>query len=301
MNLSYYFLYPIAYFIGLLPYKVQFLIADIIRFLLHKVVRYRLSVVRENLSNAFPEKSEAELLVIERGFYSHLSDVFLETMSMASVTTAEIGRRMRYTNIEQIEQLTAGQSWIAAMAHYGSWEYTINYGLQSRHDAVLAVYRPLSDKGVDKYYRQTRQRFGVVPVPMGDITRELIRRTRAGESVAVALIADQTPPRFDSKEWFTFLNQDTQFFMGMEKLALRMHMPVAFLSIDKVKRGYYTAQFELIYDGQEPLEANELTKRYAQRLEQMIRRRPELWMWSHRRWKHHPSDSNAQQTESNDE
>lgn len=293
MNISYYFLYPLAYIIGLLPYKVQFLIADIIRFILHDVVRYRLKVVRENLRNAFPEKSDVELRVIEKGFYNHLSDVFLETMSMASVTCQEIGRRMRYMNLDEIERYTQGRSWIAAMAHYGSWEYTINYGLQTKHDAVLAVYRPLRDKGIDRYYSQTRKRFGVTPVPMQDVTRELIRRARAGSHVAVALIADQTPPRFDSKEWFTFLSQDTQFFMGMEKIALKMGMPVAFLHIDKVRRGYYEARFEVIYDGVEQLAPNELTKRYAAKLEQMIRQRPELWMWSHRRWKHHPGTDSA--------
>lgn len=274
--------------IGLLPYKIQFLVADVVRFILHKLVRYRVSVVRENLKNAFPEKTEQQLRLVEKMFYNHLSDVFLETLSMASVSRKQIALRMEYTNIDQVEGQTQGRSWIGALAHYGSWEYTINFALRTKHDAVLAVYRPLADKGVDKYYTKTRSRFGVTPVPMNDITRELIKRRQAGSNVVVALIADQTPPRADSKEWMTFLNQDTQFFMGMEKMALRMGMPVYFMNLDKVRRGYYKASFELIYDGQEAVEPNEITRRYAARLEQMIRRRPELWMWSHRRWKHHP-------------
>lgn len=274
--------------IGLLPYKIQFLVADVVRFILHKLVRYRVSVVRENLKNAFPEKTEQQLRLVEKMFYNHLSDVFLETLSMASVSRKQIALRMEYTNIDQVEGQTQGRSWIGALAHYGSWEYTINFAMRTKHDAVLAVYRPLADKGVDKYYTKTRSRFGVTPVPMNDITRELIKRRQAGSNVVVALIADQTPPRADSKEWMTFLNQDTQFFMGMEKMALRMGMPVYFMNLDKVRRGYYKASFELIYDGQEAVEPNEITRRYAARLEQMIRRRPELWMWSHRRWKHHP-------------
>lgn len=288
MTFTFYVLYPVAVLIGLLPYKIQFLVADVVRFILHKLVRYRVSVVRENLKNAFPEKTEQQLRLVEKMFYNHLSDVFLETLSMASVSRKQIALRMEYTNIDQVEGQTQGRSWIGALAHYGSWEYTINFALRTKHDAVLAVYRPLADKGVDKYYTKTRSRFGVTPVPMNDITRELIKRRQAGSNVVVALIADQTPPRADSKEWMTFLNQDTQFFMGMEKMALRMGMPVYFMNLDKVRRGYYKASFELIYDGQEAVEPNEITRRYAARLEQMIRRRPELWMWSHRRWKHHP-------------
>lgn len=288
MNFTFYVLYPVAWLIGLLPYKLQFLVADVVRFILHKLVRYRVSVVRQNLANAFPEKSEQERQHIEKMFYNHLSDVFLETLSMASVSSRQIARRMEYLNLDQVEQQTAGRSWIGALAHYGSWEYTINFAMRTNHDAVLAVYRPLADKGVDKYYAKVRSRFGVTPVPMNEITRELIQRRRAGSNVVVALIADQTPPPTDSKEWMRFLNQDTQFFMGMEKMALRMGMPVYFMNLDKVKRGYYKASFEMIYDGEEAVEPNEITRRYARRLEQMIRRRPELWMWSHRRWKHHP-------------
>lgn len=295
MTFTFYVLYPFALLIGILPYKLQFLVADVVRFILHNVVRYRVSVVRENLANAFPEKSEQERRIIEKMFYNHLSDVFLETLSMASVSRKQIALRMEYSNIDQVEKETEGRSWIGALAHYGSWEYTINFAMRTKHDAVLAVYRPLADKGVDKYYTKTRSRFGVTPVPMNEITRELIRRRKAGSNVVVALIADQTPPRADSKEWMTFLSQDTQFFMGMEKMALRMGMPVYFMNLDKLKRGYYKASFEMIYDGKEEVAPNVITRRYAERLEQMIRRRPELWMWSHRRWKHHPSHNQPQQ------
>lgn len=287
--MEYYIIYPLAYLIGLLPYKIQFLVADIIRFLLHRVFRYRLSVVRTNLKNSFPEKSDKELREIEKRFYNHLSDVFLETISMASVSKKKIAERMKYINLEEVEEQTKGQNWICAMAHYGSWEYTINFAIQTKHDEVLAVYRPLANKGFDKYFNKTRSRFGTRPVPMNNIVREILECKKNNKAVAVALIADQTPPKNDSHEWFKFMNQDTQFFMGMEKMALKLKMPIYFLDINKLKRGYYQAKFELIYDGQQDVKPYEITKRYAHRLETMIRRRPELWMWSHRRWKHHPS------------
>lgn len=283
---TYYLVYPLAYLIGLLPYKCQFLIADMMRFFLYKVVRYRLGVVRNNLRNSFPEKSDEELRQIESRFYKHLSDVFIESMSIASVGRDEIMRRMHYTNAEQIEQQTEGRSWICAMAHYGSWEYTTNYSLFSHHDDVLAVYRPLRDPSFDRYYQKVRSRFGVTPVAMKDIVREMLRRKKTGSHVSVALIADQTPPWFEIQNWTMFLGRWTPFFMGMEKMALKFGMPIAFLDVTKVHRGYYQGTFELIYDGIEQLPEGEITRRYAQRLEQMIRRRPELWMWSHKRWKH---------------
>lgn len=284
--MSYYIIYPISYLIGLLPYKVQFLFADIIRWLLHRVVKYRLGVVRDNLLLSFPEKSQAELRDIEDRFYKHLSDVFLESMSIASVSRDSIMRRMHYTNSDEMENLTQGRSWICAMAHYGSWEYTTNYSLFTHHDDVLAVYRPLRDPGFDRFYRKVRSRFGVKPVAMKDIVREMLHRQKSGSYVSVALIADQTPPGREIQNWTNFLGRMTPFFMGMEKMALKFRMPIAFLNVTKTARGYYEGHFEIIYDGNEQLPEGEITRRYAMHLEQMIRRRPELWMWSHKRWKH---------------
>ncbi|WP_274958099.1 lysophospholipid acyltransferase family protein [Millionella massiliensis] len=284
--LTYYVIYPIAWCLGKLPYKMQFLFADLIRWVLYYVVRYRREVVRTNLRNSFPEKSPEERLRIEKNFYKHLADVVIETLSLASVSEKQIRARMRYLNMDDLMRWTGGRSWISAMAHYGSWEYTTNFDLYKTHDNALAVYRPLSNRGADRLYHRIRSRFGVIPVPMHDVGREMIRYTRAGKHVTLALIADQTPAWPEIQNWTLFLGRWTPFFIGTEKLALKFHMPVVFLDVRKVRRGYYEARFDLIYDGNESVAEGEITRRYAERLEQMIRRRPELWMWSHRRWKH---------------
>lgn len=284
--LTYYLLYPLAWCLGKLPYKVQFLFSDLVRWVLYGVVRYRREVVRTNLRNSFPEKSEQERKQIERAFYKHLADVFIETLSLASVSEHQIRQRMKYLNMDDLMRWTGGRSWISAMAHYGSWEYTTNFDLYKTHDNALAVYRPLTNKGADRFYHRIRSRFGVIPIAMHDVGREMMRRKRENSHVTLALIADQTPGWPEIQNWTLFLGQWTPFFMGMEKLALKFHMPVVFLDVHKVRRGYYEARFDLIYDGDEAVDEGEITRRYAERLEQMIRTRPELWMWSHRRWKH---------------
>ncbi|MDE6500219.1 MAG: lysophospholipid acyltransferase family protein [Rikenella sp.] len=283
---SYYLIYPLAWALGRLPYKVQFLFSDLVRWVLYRVVRYRRGVVRENLRASFPEKSDAERREIEQAFYKHLADVFIETLSLASVSEGQVRRRMRYLNLDELMRWTGGRSWISAMAHYGSWEYTTNFALHRTHDETLAVYRPLSDRGADRFYRRIRSRFGVRPVPMHDVGREMVRSFREGRHTTFALIADQTPPWPEIQNWTLFLGRWTPFFTGMEKLAMKFHLPVVFLDVRKVRRGYYEARFDLLYDGDEAVSEGEITRRYAERLERMIRTRPELWMWSHRRWKH---------------
>ena len=274
---------------GLLPYWFLYgVLVRVIYFLVYKLAGYRTKVVRENLRNAFPEKTQEEHRRIEREFYKHLSELFIDTIDMTSISRKQISRRFRYLNVEEQEARTAGQSWICAMAHYGSWEYTINYPLFTGH-RVGAVYHYLHSQVFDRFYRHVRSRFGADPIAVANVAREVLVSRKPGEPpLALALIADQTPKAHTIDHWFEFLNQPTAFFMGTGKIAQKFHLPVYFLNVQKIKRGYYTAEFELLYDGQGDLDEYQIMELYVRRLERMIRQRPELWLWSHRRWKHKP-------------
>lgn len=291
-RMIYYLVFPFFYLIGVMPESFKRGLARFLYWVLYTVAHYRVGVVRDNLLRSFPEKSDAQRLEIERKFYRHLADVFLETILMATMSAKKISEKIDFINKEQIEKYTKGRSWIAAMAHYGSWEYTTSWGLYSQHDKVLAVYRPLASKSFDKLFRRSRSRFGVEPVAMEHVARELVSHRSKGENITLALIADQNPPPVPAQNWVDFLGQETLFFGGTEKLARKFSMPVAFMHIDKFEQGHYKAWFEIIYDGDQELPPGEITRRYVAKLEAMIREKPELWMWSHRRWKHTPPSKN---------
>ena len=149
---------------------------------------------------------------------------------------------------------------------------------------LLPVYHPLASAWADKLFLNMRKRFGAEPVSMKMIGRKLI--DKKDEKIILALIADQTPPRFEKTKWVTFLNQDTMFFGGIETISRKYKMPIYFFDIDSTKRGYYKGKFVLLHDGKEDLDQHEITQRYIDYLECKIRNKPEFWMWSHKRWKH---------------
>lgn len=275
---------------GWLPYWFLYgMLVPFLYFLLYKIVGYRVNVVRENLRNAFPEKSEEERHTIERKFYMHLSELFVDTIDITSISKKQACKRFRYLNTPEQEERMKDTSWICAMAHYGSWEYTFSYPLFTNH-RVKAVYHYLHNPVFDRFYHRIRSRFGADPVETKDVIREVIKSRQPGSPpIAIALIADQTPKAYTIDHWFEFLNQPTAFFMGTGKIARKFKMPIYFMNVKKLKRGYYTAKFEKIYDGETPLEEHEIVELYVRRLERKIRERPELWLWSHRRWKHKPS------------
>ena len=182
-----------------------------------------------------------------------------------------------------------GRDWIALSAHYGCWEYSSYWGLYERSQMLVAVYHPLRSVVMEELYQRLRNSDCAMTVPMKDCLRFYLRNRERGvdgKNLVMGLIADQNPPKRPDSHWFRFLNQDTIFFDGGEKLALRCGLPVYFVRMRRVRRGRYEMSFEQIYDGEEQVPAYEITERYVRRLEAMIREQPELWMWSHRRWKH---------------
>lgn len=275
---------------AMLPYWFKYYVVENLFFcLLYYVLRYRRQVVWDNLRNSFPEKSERELWIIRRRFYRTLAEIFVDTVDLAHKSTARAREMLVIADCEEQARRVHGHDWIAMLAHFGCWEYCSYWGLFEPSQMVVAVYHPLRSPVMECLYQRLRNSSYATTVAMHDCVRFYLRHRATGiegKNMVLGLIADQNPPRRPNSHWFRFLNQDTIFFDGGEKLARRFRLPVYFVRMDRLQRGRYRMSFELLYDGAEEVSENEITERYVRALEQMIRERPELWMWSHRRWKH---------------
>ena len=282
-------LWALARLLAVMPYWVKYyLLENFIFVLLYYVLRYRRTVVMTNLRNSFPEKSETERAVICRKFYRTLAEIVIDTINMAHMTPEKAKSVISVANLGEHVAATHGRDWIALMAHYGCWEYGSYWGLYEPSQMLVAVYHQLRSKLAEAFYRRLRNHQNSMTVAMNDCLRFYMRHRETGidgKTMVMGLIADQNPPLRPDSHWFRFLNQDTIFFDGGERLALRCRMPVFFVWMKRIKRGRYELSFEQIYDGVETVAPNEITGRYVRKLEQMIRQQPELWIWSHRRWK----------------
>ncbi|MDR1671121.1 MAG: lysophospholipid acyltransferase family protein [Alistipes sp.] len=299
VRLGYRAVYGACWLFGLLPHWVLYHpVADVVYFLLYRVVRYRVKVVRENLAASFPERSEAELRGIERRFFRNLAEYFIDAIDIASITPRGRIRRCPWPDANRAELVsqTAGRNWVALLSHYGSWEMLSAFGLYRDASAMVSAYRPLKNRVFDLYYIKVRN---VPPrvnsVPSSETLRFLSAHRDGidGSSLSVALIADQIPPIDAQSRWVKFLNHPTVFFHGGEKIARKFAMPVYYMRVRKVGRGMWEQTFDLIWDGVSPTSDYDITGAYARLLEEDIRRTPELWLWSHRRWKWGPQGDDA--------
>ncbi|MDE6217942.1 MAG: lysophospholipid acyltransferase family protein [Muribaculaceae bacterium] len=286
-RLTYIIFYSMMRTLALLPLRVLYLLAEVLAFLAHDVVCYRRRVVAENLSSSFPEKGEAEIASLSKGFYRWLADYFVETAKLSGMSREEILRRMTFEGIGEInDEFAAGRSVILYLGHYCNWEWISSLPLHFPKDVESCqIYHALENEGADKAFLKLRGRFGSRNVRMEDTFRVLYTLHREGKRSVTGFIADQAPGIDNIHLWIDFLNHDTPVFTGGERMARKLHASAFYCDVSRPRRGYYHCRMIKLADDSSSLEEFDLTRRYFAHLEETIRRQPEFWLWSHRRWK----------------
>ncbi len=282
--LAYYLALPFLYGIAWLPLPLLYLLSDSVFVLLYHVVRYRRVVVGMNLRNSFPAKSPAELARIERDFYRFFCDLVLETLKTLTISSARVKEMVRTEGEEVLHKYAERkQSILLVMGHWGNWELGGARFSQIGLHQLFVIYHPLRNTHFDRLMYHMRTRLGNKLYAMEETTKGMIRDRH--QLTATAFIADQTPPP-ERAFWTTFLHQDTPVFLGTEKIARKLGYPVVYVGIDRPQRGQYVMRFEDLVPDPRATAEGEVTLAHTRRLEQDISRRPHLWLWTHRRWKH---------------
>jgi Kdo2-lipid IVA lauroyltransferase/acyltransferase len=283
---GYYLFYGINWIFTLLPLPVLYIFSDFLYLVLYYVVSYRRNVVATNLKNSFPEKTDKELKVIEKKFYRHLSDLLIETFKSTHMTIANQKKRFTYSNLEIIDKLREEKrDIIAVLGHYNNWEWPTLLPYYLKYKTII-IYKPLQNKFFNSFINNHRSEHGIVLTPTSQVIREIINYRKNDINTVSVFISDQIPSKGDIKYWTTFLNQETAVFTGAGKIASKYDMAVVFFNVQKIKRGYYNLYIELLFDHTAGLSEEVITEKHVRRLEEIIKEKPENWIWSHRRWKH---------------
>lgn len=286
----YYLLYALLYPISLLPFRVLYALSDGLYFLIYHVVAYRKAVTKDNLRISFPEKTEDEIDAIMRKYYANLCDSIVETIKMITISQKTLDKRMT-CNWEVFERMTSdernGQGF---MSHQFNWEWgtlICNWHVPRR---FTGLYMPLTNNAFERLFLTIRGRAGMKLIRVQDMQKEMAAVQQ--EKTLWGFIADQNPSDPRRVSWNDFFNRKTAFFKGPEFVARRYNNLVFFGEIIKLRRGYYHIEMKLAFEQPRETKEGEITEAYVRFLEDSIKRQPENWVWSHRRWKHiYPGDS----------
>lgn len=272
--------------IACLPFRVLYLLSDLMFVILYFIIRYRRKVVDKNLHMVFKDKDECYIKAVERKFYRHMCDCIVETVKLLHISDNEIEKRVIVTNGEYIDQITEnGKSVVLMLGHYGNWEWVQVIAKHFNNMEVTGqIYEPLHNKTMDKVMLKIRSRFGLTCIPQKNAIRTILHTVNSNKKFIIGFISDQRPRGTNLHNWTNFLGIETAYLNGGESIYEHVEAEMVYLDVEKQKRGHYKMTFKAITPPTNDIKPNKYTREYLNMLEENILKAPEYWLWSHNRW-----------------
>ncbi|WP_326987169.1 lysophospholipid acyltransferase family protein [Chryseobacterium sp. MP_3.2] len=279
-------LLKILFLISKLPLRILYLFSDLIFFFNYYFVGYRKSIVLENLQKSFPNKDKSELEQIRKKFFHNFSDYIVETIRSFTISQNEVRVRVQHLNQDLFhEAKKEGENIILLAGHVFNWEWFNALASVVPQEHSHPVYRKVQSKFWEDQIKKIRNSFGNKALEAGEVMRHIFRNKNDGNTIYM-FVADQTPHISFVDTGLEFLHQKTPVFTGYDKLATRMNLTFIYCEMKKVKRGYYQINYHKITPDGEKFVENEVLKKFHQLLENTINKRPDNYLWSHRKWKY---------------
>ncbi len=279
-------IYPLLWGISKLPFWLFYKVSDLICLVVYRVIGYRKKTVRRNLDLAFPDKSQTEKRIIEKRFYRHFCDTFLEMIKSISISEKEMRKRFVFENVELIQAYEKReQSLLIMVGHYASYEWlgSLQFFLQN---TGYGIYKRIKNKSFDDLVHKTRARWNNKLIQNIRAPKIIAKHQKEGITATYGFIADQSPKASHIKHYSPFFGNQVPFFTGVERLSKSLDIPVIFLKVKKTSRGYYSARFEILAAEPNQFEDFIITDAFAKAVENQIKEDPAYYLWTHKRFKH---------------
>lgn len=270
--------------LSFLPFPIIYGISNFIAWLLHRVIRYREEVILKNLKNSFPEKSVQEIHKIQKDYYRNFSDIIVEAFKSLSISKKQMKKRFKLRNPEVFQNLyDKNKGVIMVMGHHTNFEWTAMSIPLLVPQKCFAVYHPLKNQLYNTKIVEIREQMGLKLFKMKETYPFMLNNPCSAP--LYVFMADQSPHKGKIKYRTEFLNQNTPVHLGVENLSKKCDLAVVFIDIYRVKRGFYEIEAKLLYEDVSNTETYEITDTHVRALEDLIKRDPANWLWSHKRWK----------------
>ena len=274
--------------IAALPLSISYRLARVLAWLTERVFKYRVNTVDQNLRRSFPNQSKAWYATTRRRFYQQLADVTVEAMYAWRMPRSELEKRVTIAGWEPLvsSDNESPKPGILLSIHHNNWEWLTQRASAAATAPLDGVYKPLHDRGADRFALESRGKWGATLVTMKGVSRHVLKNRRTPR--VLALLADQSPGKRETIYWTQFLNQTTAFFIGPATLARLTKYPVYFARTQRLSQGHYHAELLTICAEPGTMSESELIEKYVALAEETIRLQPESYLWTNRRWKLEP-------------
>ena len=284
--LAYILIYPILWFVSILPFRLLYAVSDLLYILMYHVFRYRKQTVQGNLRLVFPEKSDLEIKMITKKFFHHFCDMILESIKSMNISLESMKARYTFKNLDIIKDFEKQNKSIVLMcAHYGSWEWIFILQTYTSHRGY-GIYKQLQNKYFDRLIKSIRARYNSYLITTKETFSVLEEAKKNGILSMNGFASDQSPKKNKAHHWNEFMGIKVPVHTGAEMLAKKLDMPIVFFAVERKKRGYYEATFQTLAETPTDFKDYEITDKFLKLVEKQIHEAPEYYLWTHKRWKH---------------
>jgi KDO2-lipid IV(A) lauroyltransferase len=278
--------YPFILIISLLPFRLLYLLSNIVCFLIFRIAKYRRKVVHENIALALPHLSEKERMSIEKKAYAHMCDMFLEMMKTMTISKQEMEKRFVFKNLDTYLNFERqGKSVAMMLAHYASYEWAIIMNTKITYDGY-GIYKKVNNVYFDRLVGKIRSKFNTYLIHTSESSSLIENNALLDKKAVYGFVSDQSPLVKPKTHWAPFMGVVVPVYTGVEYFSKKHDMAVVYLQVNKVRRGYYEAEFEVLADKTDGIPNYQITDRFLKKVQEQITAAPEFYLWTHRRWKH---------------
>lgn len=284
----------IALLAGLLPARALLALGRGLGALVWRRRLYRAAIVRENLRHALGgTHDEAARDAVAAAFFRHLGTNLMEFVLLGRMSPAQLRDRVELAGLEHYRAAAAaGQGVLLVTGHFGNWEL-LAARLGAEGIPVTFLGKSQSNPRVDRLLAALRARAGVRIIRSGGPLKEMVSALRRGEVIGLAADQDAGPEGC----FVPFLGRPASFYRGAAYFSWKLGAPVVSAMICRLPDGRHHLELGPPYAPEpgwdEATAVARLTEIFAQRLEAAVRRSPEQYFWTHRRWKTRPPEETA--------
>ncbi len=277
--------YPFIRIISIIPFSGIYFLSDSLSFLLHRIFKYRLKLVRCNLKLVFPEKSINEIKDIEKEFYKHFADITIESIKAFGMSENQMKSRCNYENIEllkKIQNKKEKKNIIIICGHYSNFEWLLSIGYNLKGNGY-GIFTPMTNKYFNKLFKKIRAKHKAYLVSRYKV-KDFMSNLNPKKHYFFGFAADQSPRKVNKSYFNYFLGHKVPIFTGAERFSKDYDLSVVFADITRTKRGHYKTKFIEIIDDKNTNYS--ITDQFLRLLESQIYRDPTQYFWTHNRFKH---------------
>ncbi len=272
--------------VPLFPLPLVRLNAKVIGSFFYYFIPIRKATAFKNIKLAFPEKSSSEIYRIIKGCYKNVFTVIGEFFCMTRFTDEKLKGILRIVNPELMQySLAKGKGIIFISAHFGNWELLAYGGARVVCKRFNVVVKEQSNKMLDDAINKMRSYSGNRMFEMRESIRAILGSLRSGE--IVAMLGDQSAPKENTR--IDFFVKNVPAFEGTARIAIKTGAAVIFTVSVRNEKGNYDVFLHEVdtskYMASTEENVRSLTQDHFNLLMEEIKKRPDHWLWFHRRFK----------------